>query len=83
MNKEYITVGVLAGSYKGNGLKKNMLTHTITSDLDGGGDGYSLCKRIKADHLADSNGGDKNAKPTCLLCFKKDPRFNNLITPNI
>ena len=72
-----ITLGVLAGAYSGRRpSKEQALTHAIDAKFDGGGDGFSLCGRIRADHLVDSNGmKDVNVPPTCKNCLRKDLRF--------
>ena len=76
-SKTIITLGVLGGAYSGRRPnQEKMLRHSIDKKFDGGGNGFSLCGRIPADHLVDSYGmKDVNVPPTCKTCFRRDPRF--------
>jgi len=70
----YMTVGVLAGAYKGNRLNlASLLTHTVNIET-----GMPFCK-VKADSLCDDEYAYRPeqlmAEPTCKVCAKRDPRF--------
>lgn len=67
----YITVGVLAGAYK---AAKTLLTHTMKVDAEGRSEEV-LCDRVDLDNLADEYSGDADARPTCPVCARRDPRF--------
>jgi hypothetical protein len=60
---------VLAGAYRA-GREESPRTHSFVRGM-----ATTLCKRIKADNLADANAGDSTARPTCLTCIARDPRF--------
>ena len=46
------------------------LTHAVDAETD-----RPLCKRVKADNLADPYAQDPDLPPTCPVCLKRDPRF--------
>lgn len=67
----YQTRAVLAGAYL-KGHRASLLTHSVDTE---NGDA-PLCKRVKADSIADEHADDVNAPPTCLVCRARDPRFS-------
>jgi hypothetical protein len=68
-SKTYITVGVVAGAYKGKSVSERaLLTHLVEEDS-----GESMC-RIPASHLCDRyahTDEELAARPTCPTCAKK------------
>lgn len=78
MTQRILTLGVLAGAYRGSS-SKILLTHASADDGD-----TALCGRVRPGHLADefSDTAGLNRRPTCPLCAKKDPRFKQDLTPN-
>lgn len=71
----YGTRGVLAGAYRGRDVSKRpLLTHTVSVDERGYMNGGPLCNRVPADHICDDDR-DTEARPTCPVCAKRDPRF--------
>jgi hypothetical protein len=82
--KAIITLEVLAGAYSGRRpTREQMLFHSIDRKFDNGGEGVSLCGRIRADHLVDSNGMENvGIPPTCKPCLRRDPRFKKSVQRN-
>lgn len=74
------TVKLLAGSYRGGRADlKVLLTHSI--DLNSGA--KTLCGRINGDHVCDEFGStddERSAPPTCVVCARRDPRFQTAST---
>lgn len=66
----YQTRAVLAGAYRQNSPSA-FLTHSVDT---ANGDA-PLCKRVKAESVADEHADDVNARPTCSTCLRRDPRF--------
>lgn len=74
----YETRQVLADAYPVHVLYSDrpLLTHTVRitpEDLDG----VPLCRRVKADHIADpcADPDGLQKPPTCPTCLRRDPRF--------
>ncbi len=65
--EKYITVGVLGGAYILGKKDQSMLTHAVKERYRGGGKGYSLCGKIKADNLCDHKYQEA---PTCKQCLR-------------
>ena len=69
----YETRAVLGGAYPGkNPPLKYMLTHTVAAATD-----EPLCKRVRAESIADRFADDISAPPTCPICLRRDPRFSS------
>lgn len=67
----YLTLGVLAGAYRGGRANlKAMRTHVLADGAE-----KSLCGQIDGDHLVDELGAkDVHAVATCPACARRDPR---------
>lgn len=86
---DFITLGLLAGAYKGGRTKLDkLLTHSVQlmysiqpwngRDVNDWIGYFTLCGKIPLGHVADTNSGepgDLDKKPTCKACARKDPRF--------
>lgn len=75
----YETRAVLAGAYKGQ--IRETLTHTLQVDDPNYVKIRVLCANVKLDSLCDPYGSDRNAKPTCYVCARHDPRWKPLPLP--
>ena len=69
---EYQTRAVLAGSYA-TSASPTMLTHTVA--IDESDAETLLCDRVAWESLADPMAWDVDAKPSCRVCARRDPRF--------
>ena len=78
MPARYVTLGVLAGAYKGGRAKLDRLhTHCVLVDDDSPLEG-AICRKVAADNLADvcsATDEEQDAPPTCPRCLARDPRF--------
>lgn len=72
MQMKVLTLGILAAVYRGK-EPKEFLSHSYVED-----ETFTLCGKIPAEHLADSNAYEHEGKgrPTCKRCLLLDPRFN-------
>jgi hypothetical protein len=72
----YETRAVLGDAYPRK-WSRDYLTHTvkIAWDVAGGTTETPLCRRVKAEHIADRHADDPNLPPRCSTCLKRDPRF--------
>jgi hypothetical protein len=67
---KFETRGVLAGAYKGKGIDRTTLSHSVGMDATGR-DVKVLCRGVKLDNVPDPFGYEEGELPTCPTCAER------------